>query len=93
MIEVYFYKKKNYFFPILHESSPGGDRRFHEHKKEIKGIIGIRNFWTADVISGNNERKKSRKDQELIQSSTTPDLGYLMGKCQKTQLNITNKSQ
>ena len=34
--------------------------------------------------------KKGAKDQESIQSSTTPDTGYHM---RKTQLNITNKSQ
>ena len=33
----------------------GGDGRFHEQKTEIKGIIGIRNFWTTDVVSCNNE--------------------------------------
>ena len=32
------------FFPILHESSPGSDERFHEQKTEIKGTIGIRKF-------------------------------------------------
>ena len=32
-------------------------------------------------------------DQESIQSSTTHDPGYHMGKWQKTQLNITNESQ
>ena len=35
--------------------------------------------------------KKDGKDQESIQSSTTPDPGYHMGKWQ--QLNITNKTQ
>ena len=39
------------------------------------------------------ERKKGGKDQESIQSSTTPNPGYHMGNLQKTQLNITNKSQ
>ena len=34
-------------FQDLHESSPGGDGRFHEQKTEIKGIIGVRNFWTT----------------------------------------------
>ena len=32
------------------------------------------------------------KDQELIQSSTTPDSGYNMKKVTNTQLNITNQS-
>ena len=36
----------------------------------------------------NDKSKKGDKDQESIQSSTTPDPGY-----QKTQLNITNGSQ
>ena len=42
---------------------------------------------------------KGGKDQELIQSSTTPDPGNHMGprkphgKVTKTQLNITNNSQ
>ena len=40
-----------------------------------------RNSW--------NKSKKGDKDQELIQSSTTPD----SGKMTKTQLNITNESQ
>ena len=35
-----------------------------------------------------NQGKKGGKDQETIQSSTTPDPGYHIGK-----LNITNKSQ
>ena len=43
-------------------------------------MIGIRNFWTTDVVSCNNESKKGGKYQESIQSSTTPDLGYHMGK-------------
>ena len=37
--------------------------------------------------------KKGSKDQETIQSNTTPDPGYYMGKWQKKQLNITNESQ
>ena len=69
---------------MFHESSPGGDGRFHEQKKnkqtENKGKIGIRNFWSTDVVSCNKGSKKVGKDQELIQSSTTPDLGYHMGK-------------
>ena len=40
----------------------------------------MRNFWTTDVVSCNNESKKGSKDQESIQSSTTPDLGYHIGK-------------
>ena len=40
-----------------------------------------RNSW--------NKSKKGGKDQESIQSSTTPD----SGKMTKTQLNITNESQ
>ena len=39
---------------------------------EIIGIIGIRNFWTTDVVGCNNESKKGGKYQESIQSSTTP---------------------
>ena len=50
------------------------------NKTEIKGIIGIRNIWTTDVVSCINESKKGGKYQESIQSSTTPDLGYHMGK-------------
>ena len=42
-------------------------------------MIGIHNFWTTDVVSGNNESKKGSKFQESILSSTTPDLGYHMG--------------
>ena len=83
MIGVYFYIKKKKFFPILHGSSPGGGGRFHEQKTEIKGIISKRNFWTTDVVSCNNESKKGGKDQESIQSSTTPDPGYHMGNRQK----------
>ena len=37
-------------------------------------------------------KKKGGKDQESIQSSTTPDPGYHMGKWQNI-INITNKSQ
>ena len=37
--------------------------------------------------------KKNGKDQESIQSSTTPDQGYHIGKCQKTHLNTTNEGQ
>ena len=37
-------------------------------------MIGIRNFWTTDVVRCNNESKKGDKYQESIQSSTTPDL-------------------
>ena len=58
----------------------GGDRRFHEKKTEIKGIVGIRNFWTTNVVSSINESKKGGTYQESIQSSITPDLGYHMGK-------------
>ena len=36
--------------------------------------------------------KKDCKDQETIQSSTTPDPGYLMGS-NKNTINITNKCQ
>ena len=32
------------------------------------------------VLCGQYENKKGGKDQELIQSSTTPDPGYQMGK-------------
>ena len=39
-----------------------------------------------------NQSKKDGKDQEMIQSSTTPDPGYHMGKKQNT-INITNKGQ
>ena len=39
-----------------------------------------------------NKSKKDSKDQESIQSSTTPVPGYQMGKLHIT-LNITNKSQ
>ena len=39
-----------------------------------------------------NKSKKGGKNQVSIQSSTTPDPGYHMGS-DKTQLNITNKSQ
>ena len=49
-------------------------------KTEIKGIIGICNFWSTDVVSCNNESKKGDKDQESIQSSTTPDPRYHMEK-------------
>ena len=38
-----------------------GDGRFYEQKTEVKGIIGIRNFWTTDVVSHNNESKKGGK--------------------------------
>ena len=38
------------------------------------------------------KNKKGGKVQESIQSSTTPDPGYHIGKWQK-QLDITNKSQ
>ena len=58
--------------------------RFHEQKTEIKGIIGICNFFNTDVVSCNNKNKKDGKYQESIQSSTTPDLGYHMGKWQNT---------
>ena len=55
-------------------------QRFHEQKTEIKGIIGIRNFWTSDVVSYSNESKKGGNYHESIQTSTSPDLGYHMGK-------------
>ena len=61
-------------------SHQGGDGRFHEQKTEIKGIQGVRNFCSTDVASCNNERKEGGEDQESIQSSTTPDPGYYMGK-------------
>ena len=38
------------------------------------------------------QSKKEGKDQELIQSSTTPDPGY-NGKVTASQLDITNESQ
>ena len=56
---------------------PSSHGKFHEKKNktkkktEIKGIIGIRNFWTTDVESCENESKKGGKDQESIQLSTT----------------------
>ena len=34
---------------------------FMNRKTEIKGIIGIRNFWTTDVVSCNNESRKAAK--------------------------------
>ena len=52
-----FTKKK--IFPIFHESS--GHGKFHEQKTEIKGIIGMRNYWTTDIVSCNNERRKAAK--------------------------------
>ena len=55
----------------------------HEQNTEIKGIIGIRNFWTTDVVSCINESKKGGNYHKSIQSSTTPDLGYHMGKWPK----------
>ena len=58
----------------------GGDGRFHGQKTEIKGIIGIGNFLTANVVGCNNESKKGGKDQQSMQSSTTPDPGYHMVK-------------
>ena len=36
--------------------------------------------------------KKGGIDQETMQSSTTPDPGYHIGKLQKKAINITNKS-
>ena len=42
------------------------------------------------------QSKKNGEDQETIQSSTTPNPGYHMGKYQKYNkhtINITNKSQ
>ena len=53
---------------------------FMNFPQKIKGVIGIRNFWTTGVVSCNNESKKGDKNQESIQSSTSPDLGYHMGK-------------
>ena len=38
------------------------------------------------------QSKKGDKDQDLIQSSTTPDQGY-QWESGKTQLNIKNESQ
>ena len=38
----------------------------------------MRHFWTTDVVS--NESKKGGKDHESIQSNTTHDPGYHMGK-------------
>ena len=55
-----------------------GDGRFQEQKTEMKGIMGIPNLCTTDVVSCNN--KKGGKDQELTQSGTTPDPGYHKGK-------------
>ena len=46
----------------------------------IKGIIGMHNFWTTDVVSCNKLSKRGGKDQESIQSSTTSDLVNLIGK-------------
>ena len=40
----------------------------------------MHNFWTTDVVSCNKESKKGGNDLELIQSSTTLDPGYHMGK-------------
>ena len=53
---------------------------FMKQITEVKGIIGVRNFWTNNIVSRYNESKKGGKDRELIQSSTTPDPGYHMGK-------------
>ena len=43
-------------------------------------------------ISQLHKSKKDGKDQESIQSSTTPDSGYHVGKWQNV-INITKKSQ
>ena len=53
---------------------------FMNFLQKIKGMIGIRNFWTTDVVSCNNESKKGGKYEESIKSSTSPDLEYHMGK-------------
>ena len=53
---------------------------FMNKKTETKAKIGKRSFWTTHVVSCNNKSKKGGKDQESIQASTTPDLGYHMGK-------------
>ena len=45
------------------------------------------------TILRSDQSKKDGKDQGSIQSSTTPDPRYRMGKQQKTQFNIKNKSQ
>ena len=78
LIEIYL-NKTIIISSILHESLPGGDGRLHEQKTEIKGITGIRNFWTIHVVSCNNESKKVGRDQESLQTSATPDPGYHIG--------------
>ena len=64
---------------------------FTNFPQKIKGVIGIRNFWTTGVVSCNNESKKGGKNQESIQSSTSPDLGYHLGKWQKC--NYTSQTR
>ena len=45
------------------------------------------------VLCVQYESNKGGKDQEWIQSSTTPDPGYQNGNVTITQFNITNESQ
>ena len=51
---------------------------FMNGKHKLK-VVGMRNFWTTDVVSCNNGSQKGDKDQESIKLSTTPDPRYHMG--------------
>ena len=51
-------------------------------------LIRIDCFVFSDDVVHTLENKKDDKDQETIQSSTSPDPGYY-----KNTINITNKSQ
>ena len=50
------------------------------------------NFAARCTLTGDTVSMKDGKDQETIQSSTTPDPGYHMGS-NKNTINIISKSQ
>ena len=54
------------------------------------GYLNILDYL-ANMI--NNHSKKEEKDQESIQSRTTPDSGYQWEIKKNSQLDITNESQ
>ena len=72
------------------------DTIFQELRPEVKATVtlnGIRHSTTTIcILKVGRTLSCDRKDQESIQSSTTPVPGYQMGKY-KISINITNKSQ
>ena len=69
--------------PYSPDMAPSDFYWFSKLKSHLRGTQYGRNEGVIEAINeyfGDQERKKDGKNQGMIQSSTTPDPGYHMGK-------------